>query len=93
MAGFIPDKRFPDAFIQSFKRRNRCDVEIQPHHGRISPQAAVLCSANGKQGEDNTQSQGGEKKADDDIRPMRPRTNSTLCVLPNKIIQNEHRTK
>ena len=50
-------------------------------------------SANGKQAEGNIQNHGGEKKADDDIRPMRPRTNSTLCVLPNKIIQNEYRTK
>ena len=72
MAGFIPEKRFRDAFIQSFKRRNRRDVERQPHRGRISPQAAVMGSANGKQAEDNIQSQGGEEKADDGIRPMRP---------------------
>ena len=72
MAGFIPEKRFRDVFIQSFKRCNRRDVEIQPHRGRISPQAAVMGSANGKQAEDNIQSQGGEEKADDGIRPMRP---------------------
>ena len=72
MTGFIQKKRFRDAFIQSFKRRNRRDVERQPHRGRISPQAAVMGSANGKQAEDNIQSQSGEEKAYDDIRPMRP---------------------
>jgi hypothetical protein len=72
MAGFIPEKQFRDAFIQSFKRRNRRDVEIQPHRGRISLQAAGMGSANGKKAEDNIQSQGGEEKTDDDVCLMRP---------------------
>jgi len=91
MTGFIQKKRFRDAFIQSFKRRNRRDVERQPHRGRISPQAAVMGSANGKQAEDNIQSQSGEEKPMTISAPCGPRTNSTGCVMPNKIIQNDHR--
>lgn len=72
MARFISEKRFRDVFIQSYKCRNRRDVEIQLHRGCISPQAVVIGSAHGEQAEDNIQSQSGEEKADDDIYPTRP---------------------